>query len=48
MMFNEEWRQNVDFARKRHILLFPALLVVVAMVVTIGLRFLVGEGVSND
>ncbi|HIG04083.1 MAG TPA: hypothetical protein EYQ53_06880 [Candidatus Poseidoniales archaeon] len=48
MMFNEEWRQNVDFARKRHILLFPALLSVVTMVVTIGLRFLVGEGVTND
>lgn len=48
MMFNEEWRQNMDFAKKRHILLFPALLSIVTMVVTIGLRFLVGEGVTSD
>ena len=26
MMFREEWRQNIDFAKKRHVLLFPALL----------------------
>jgi len=48
MMFREEWRQNVDFAKKRHILLFPALLSIVAMVVCIGLRYLVGEGVQSD
>ncbi len=45
MMFKEEWRQNVDFAKSRRILLFPALLAVVAMAVTIGLRFLTGDGV---
>jgi len=44
-MFKEEWRQNVDFAKSRRILLFPALLAVVAMAVTIGLRFLTGDGV---
>ncbi len=48
MMFREEWRQNVDFAKKRHILLFPALLAVVAMVASIGLRYLVGQGVESD
>jgi hypothetical protein len=48
MMFREEWRQNIDFAKKRHILLFPALLAVVAMVASIGLRYLVGEGVESD
>ena len=48
MMFREEWRQNVDFAKKRHILLFPALLSIVAMVASIGLRYLVGEGVQSD
>ncbi len=43
MMFREEWRQNVDFARKRHIMMFPIMLALVTMVITIGLRFLTGE-----
>ena len=44
-MFKEEWRQNVDFAKSRRILMFPALLSVVSMALTIGLRFLTGDGV---
>ena len=48
MMFREEWRQNVDFAKRRHILLFPAILSVIAMVACIGLRYLVGEGVESN
>ena len=44
-MFKEEWRQNVDFAKSRRILMFPALLAVVSMALTIGLRFLTGDGV---
>jgi len=47
MMFKEEWRQNIDFAKKRHILLFPALLSLVTMVMIVGIRFLVGEGVTD-
>ena len=43
MMFREEWRQNVDFAKKRHIMMFPVMLALVAMVVTVGLRFLTGD-----
>ena len=43
MMFREEWRQNIDFARKRHIMMFPIMLALVTMVITIGLRFLTGE-----
>lgn len=43
MMFREEWRQNVDFARKRHIMMFPIMLALVTMVITVGLRFLTGE-----
>ena len=43
MMFREEWRQNVDFAQKRHILMFPVMLALVAMIITVGLRFLTGE-----
>ena len=43
MMFREEWRQNVDFARKRHIMMFPVMLALVAMIITVGLRFLTGE-----
>ena len=26
MMFREEWRQSIDFAKKSHVLLFPALI----------------------
>ena len=44
MMFKEEWRQNIDFAKRRRIVLFPALVGLFAMAVTIGLRFLVGSG----
>ena len=43
MMFREEWRQNVDFARKRHILMFPVMLALVTMIITVGLRFLTGD-----
>ena len=43
MMFREEWRQNIDFAKKRHIMMFPVMLALVSMVVTVGLRFLTGD-----
>ena len=43
MMFREEWRQNVDFARKRHIMMFPVMLALVTMIITVGLRFLTGD-----
>ena len=43
MMFREEWRQNVDFVKKRHIMMFPVMLALVSMVVTVGLRFLTGD-----
>jgi hypothetical protein len=43
MMFREEWRQNIDFAKKRHIMMFPIMLALVTMIITIGLRFLTGE-----
>ena len=39
MMFREEWRQNVDFAQKRHIMMFPVMLALVTMIITVGLRF---------
>jgi len=42
-MFKEEWRQNIDFAKKRRIVMFPVMLALVTMVTTIGLRFLTGE-----
>jgi hypothetical protein len=47
MMFREEWRQNIDFAKKRHILMFPALLAIVTMVLIVGIKFLVGDGVAD-
>ena len=47
VMFIEEFRENLDFAKKRRILLFPLLVALVTMVATIGLQFLVGEGASQ-
>ncbi len=46
-MFIEEFRENLDFAKKRRILLFPLLVSLVTMVATIGLQFLVGEGAAQ-
>ncbi|MED5487316.1 MAG: hypothetical protein VYB40_06460 [Candidatus Thermoplasmatota archaeon] len=43
VMFREEWRQNVDFAKKRHIMMFPIMLALVTMIITVGLRFLTGD-----
>ena len=39
-MFREEWRENIDFAKKRQVVLFPLLLTLVTMVTTVGLQFL--------
>ena len=47
MMVKEEWRQNVDFARKRNVLLFPALVSLFSMILAMGFPFLVGEGVPD-
>lgn len=46
-MFKEEWRESLEFARARNILLFPAMLALIAFVATIGLQFLVGEGAAQ-
>ena len=46
-MFVEEFRENLDFAKKRRILLFPLLVALVTMVATIGLQVLVGEGAAQ-
>jgi hypothetical protein len=46
-MFIEEFRENLDFAKRRRILLFPLLVALVTMVATIGLQFLVGEGAAQ-
>ncbi len=43
MMFKEEWRQNIDFAKKRHIALFPVMLAFLSLILTVGLRYLTGE-----
>ena len=43
-MFLEEWRETVDFAQARQIILFPLLLTLITAVTTIGLQFLVGTG----
>ena len=46
-MFREEWRENIDFAKKRQVVLFPLLLTLVTMVTTVGLQFLVGDSAAN-
>jgi hypothetical protein len=46
-MFLEEWRETVDFARARQIILFPLLLTLITTVTTIGLQFLVGTGAAQ-
>jgi hypothetical protein len=48
VMFVEEYREQLDFARRRRIMLFPMLVTLVTMVATIGLQFLVGEGAAQD
>ena len=46
-MFLEEWRETVDFAQARQIILFPLLLSLITAVTTIGLQFLVGTGAAQ-
>ena len=46
-MFREEWRENIDFAKKRQVVLFPLLLTLVTMVTTVGLQFLVGDSAAQ-
>ncbi len=46
-MFLEEWRETVDFARARQVILFPLLLALITMVTTVGLQFLVGTGAAQ-
>ena len=43
VMFIEEARKSVEFAKKRQMVLFPLLLTLVTAISTIGLQFLVGD-----
>ena len=47
VMFVEEYRENLDFAKKRRIVMFPLMVALVTMIATIGLQFLVGEGAAQ-
>jgi hypothetical protein len=47
-MFREEWRENIDFAKKRQVVLFPLLLALVTTITTIGLQFLVGDSAAQS
>ena len=42
VMFKEEGRKSLEFAKKRQMVLFPLLLTLVTAITTIGLQFLVG------
>jgi hypothetical protein len=46
-MFKEEWRENIDFAKKRQVVLFPLLLALVTTITTICLQFLGKEGIMG-
>ena len=43
VMFKEEGRKRLEFAKKRQMVLFPLLLTLVTAITTIGLQFLVGD-----
>ena len=47
VMFKEEGRKSIEFAKKRQIVLFPLLLTLVTTVTTIGLQFLVGDSTAQ-
>ncbi len=47
VMFKEEYRKNVEFAKARQMVLFPLLLSLVTMVSTVGLQFLVGDSAAQ-
>lgn len=47
VMFIEEARKSVEFAKKRQMVLFPLLLTLVTAISTIGLQFLVGDSAAQ-
>ena len=47
VMFIEEGRKSVEFAKKRQMVLFPLLLTLVTAISTIGLQFLVGDSTAQ-
>ena len=48
VMFVEEARKSVEFAKKRQMVLFPLLLSLVTAISTIGLQFLVGDSTAQS
>ncbi|MAJ01618.1 MAG: hypothetical protein CMA10_04350 [Euryarchaeota archaeon] len=48
VMFVEEGRKSVEFAKKRQMVLFPLLLTLVTAISTIGLQFLVGDSAAQS
>ena len=48
VMFLEEARKSVEFAKKRQMVLFPLLLTLVTAISTIGLQFLVGDSTAQS
>ena len=47
LMFFEEWRQSLEQAKRRHLLLFPVLVSSFTIVFVIGMRFLVEGGIPG-
>ncbi|MCH1541335.1 MAG: hypothetical protein L7S56_07920 [Candidatus Poseidonia sp.] len=48
VMFLEEGRKSLEFAKKRQMVLFPLLLTLVTAISTIGLQFLVGDSAAQS
>ena len=47
VMFKEEGRKSLEFAKKRQMVLFPLLLTLVTAITTIGIQFLVGDSAAQ-
>lgn len=47
VMFKEEGRKSMEFAKKRQIVLFPLLLTLITALTTVGLQFLVGDSTAQ-
>ena len=47
LMLKEEWRQNLDRAKRRHLLLFPVVIIGFTSILVIALRFLLEGGITG-
>ena len=48
LMLKEEWRQNLDRAKRRHLLLFPVVIIGFTSILVIALQFLLEGGIPGS